>query len=485
MPKGKLGSVRLVSTEPDGTCVWRVKAEKRAGGRRSITRTIRGTERDARILAAELAKELDSSVDPDCMPQVTLEEYYYGMYRPWMEDSGCTREHIRNVDANFEKHIAPRHGSRALDSLTEEEVRVLIKESSAARNTHRYYRAILNKAYEDRYIPRKFDLRKSEINYKKAPRRKPAPWSVGEFRDAIEKLRGSELVETYMLIASCGLRVEEALAISPSKMVALETTTSEGETKRLLAFEIDSAYTDVDGMKTTKTPESTRMATVAPLVQPRLIELIDQTRPILEEEAPGVWSIRLFDGYSRARHPRYETRLLKGTRSEVDGQIANMYETGRTKARWPQLEKIADGTYVVRLLCGYDDEPIKRYDEVIYAGSADEAKMEAERLWRGRRIMPCSHSYLNQRWKRELERVGLRYIPPSSLRSMSETFSARAGIADGVTSKLHGHTTYVTDYNNYLGIGLDDHVAAVEKINALLTDPQAASGTRKANIDWD
>lgn len=49
MPKGKLGSVRLVSTEPDGTCVWRVKAEKRAGGRRSITRTIRGTERDARI----------------------------------------------------------------------------------------------------------------------------------------------------------------------------------------------------------------------------------------------------------------------------------------------------------------------------------------------------------------------------------------------------------------------------------------------------
>lgn len=288
-----------------------------------------------------------------------------------------------------------------------------------------------------------------------------------------------------MLIASCGLRVEEALAISPSKMVALETTTSEGETKRLLAFEIDSAYTDVDGMKTTKTPESTRTATVAPLVQPRLIELIDQTRPILEEEAPGVWSIRLFDGYSRARHPRYETRLLKGTRSEVDGQIANMYETGQTKARWPQLEKIADGTYVVRLLCGYDDEPIKRYDEVIYAGSADEAKMEAERLWRGRRIMPCSHSYLNQRWKRELERVGLRYIPPSSLRSMSETFSARAGIADGVTSKLHGHTTYVTDYNNYLGIGLDDHVAAVEKINALLTDPQAASGTRKANIDWD
>lgn len=374
MPKGKLGSVRLVSTEPDGTCVWRVKAEKRAGGRRSITRTIRGTERDARILAAELAKELDSSVDPDCMPQVTLEEYYYGMYRPWMEDSGCTREHIRNVDANFEKHIAPRHGSRALDSLTEEEVRVLIKESSAARNTHRYYRAILNKAYEDRYIPRKFDLRKSEINYKKAPRRKPAPWSVGEFRDAIEKLRGSELVETYMLIASCGLRVEEALAISPSKMVALETTTSEGETKRLLAFEIDSAYTDVDGMKTTKTPESTRTATVAPLVQPRLIELIDQTRPILEEEAPGVWSIRLFDGYSRARHPRYETRLLKGTRSEVDGQIARMYETGQTKARWPQLEKIADGTYVVRLLCGYDDEPIKRYDEVIYAGSADEAR---------------------------------------------------------------------------------------------------------------
>ena len=67
---------------------------------------------------------------------------------------------------------------------------------------------------------------------------------------------------------------------------------------------------------------------------------------------------------------------------------------------------------------------------------------------------------------------------------MSETFSARAGIADGVTSKLHGHTTYVTDYNNYLGIGLDDHVEAVEKINALLTDPQAASGTRKTDIDW-
>lgn len=484
MPRGKLGSIRLVSTEPDGTCVWRVKAEKRTGGRRSITRTVRGTERDARILAAELAKELDSSVDSDSMPQVTLGEYYYGMYRPWMESSGCTLEHIRNVDANFEKHIAPRHGLRSLSTLTEEEVRLLIKESTAARNTHRYYRAILNKAYEDRYLPRKFDLRKSEINYKKAPRSKPAPWSVGEFRDALDKLRGSELVEMYMLVASCGLRVEEALAITPEKVIALETESTGSEVKRLLAFEIDSAYTDVDGMKKTKTPESARTATVAPLIQARLLELIDQTRPLLVEELPGVWTIRLFDGYTRTRHPRYETRLMKGTRKEVDAQIAHLYENGQTKARWPQIEKVADETYIVRLLCGYDDEPIKRYSETTFSGTSEEARNESLRLWCERRIMPCSHSYLNQRWKRELVRAGLRYIPPSSLRSMSETFSARAGIADGVTSKLHGHTTYVTDYNNYLGIGLDDHVEAVEKINALLTDPQAASGTRKADIDW-
>ena len=67
---------------------------------------------------------------------------------------------------------------------------------------------------------------------------------------------------------------------------------------------------------------------------------------------------------------------------------------------------------------------------------------------------------------------------------MSETFSARAGVADGVTSKLHGHTTYVTDYNNYLSLALDDNIAAVEKINALLTDPRAASGTRKTEIEW-
>lgn len=485
MPRGKLGSIRLVSMEPDGTCVWRVKAEKRAGGRKSITRTIRGTERDARILAAELAKELDSTIETGMMPRITLDEYYYGMYRPWMEESGCTREHIRNVDANYEKHIGPVHGARELSSLSEEEVRLLIKESSAARNTHRYYRAILNKAFEDRYLLSKFDLRKSEINYRKAPRRKPAPWSVGEFRDALERLRGVELVETYMLVASCGMRVEEALAITPAKMVALETTSTENEVKRLLAFEIDSAYTDTDGIKTTKTPESARTATVAPLVQDRLLELIEQTRPAIVEEAPGVWVIRLFDGYTRSRHPRYETRLFKGRRKEVDGQIALLYESGQTKARWPQIEKVADGTYAVRLLCGYDDEVVKRYEEALFSGTSEEARREADRLWRDRRIMPCSHGYLNQRWRRELERAGLRYIPPSSLRSMSETFSARAGIADGVTSKLHGHTTYVTDYNNYLGIGLDDHVEAVEKINALLTDPQAATGTRKTDIKWE
>lgn len=484
MAKDKLGSIRLVSTEPDGTCVWRVKAEKRTGGRRSITRTIRGTERDARILAAELAKQLDSSIDSEDMPKVTLDEYYFGIYRPWMEASGCTREHIRNVDANYEKHIRPKHGARAISTLDEEEVRLLIKESSAARNTHRYYRAILNKAYEDKYIDRKLDLRKSEINYKKASRRKPAPWSVGEFREALEKLKGLELVEMYLLVASCGLRVEEALAITPAKMKALESSSPDNGVKRLLAFEIDSAYTDTDGVKSTKTPESARTATVAPFIQDRLLELIEQTRPSLIEEAPGVWAIRLFDGYTRARHPIYESRLFKGTRREVDEQVARLYESGQTSARWPQFESVAKDTYIVRLLCGYDDEAIKRYSETIFTGTADEARREADRLWLDRRIMPCSHSYLTQRWKREIERTGLRYVPPSSLRSMSETFSARAGVADGVTSKLHGHTTYVTDYNNYLSLALDDNIAAVEKINALLTDPRAASGTRKTEIEW-
>ena len=127
MAKDKLGSIRLVSTEPDGTCIWRVKAEKRTGGRRSITRTIRGTERDARILAAELAKQLDSSIDSEDMPKVTLDEYYFGMYRPWMEASGCTREHIRNVDANYEKHIRPKPRAGPCSTLAEDEVRVLIK----------------------------------------------------------------------------------------------------------------------------------------------------------------------------------------------------------------------------------------------------------------------------------------------------------------------------------------------------------------------
>lgn len=484
MAKDKLGSIRLVSTEPDGTCVWRVKAEKRTGGRRSISRTIRGTERDARILAAELAKQLDSSIDSEDMPKVTLDEYYFGMYRPWMEASGCTREHIRNVDANYEKHIRPKHGARAISSLGEEEVRLLIKESSAARNTHRYYRAILNRAYEDKYIEHKMDLRKSKINYKKASRRKPAPWSVGEFRDALEKLKGLELVEMYLLVASCGLRVEEALAITPAKMKALISSSPDNGVKQLLAFEIDSAYTDADGIKSTKTPESTRTATVVPFIQDRLMELIEQTRPSLIKEAPGVWTIRLFDGYTRARHPIYESRLFKGTRREVDEQVAQLYESGQTSARWPKFESVAKDTYIVRLLCGYDDEAIKRYSETVFVGTADEARREADRLWLDRRIMPCSHSYLAQRWKREIERAGLRYVPPSSLRSMSETFSARAGVADGVTSKLHGHTTYVTDYNNYLSLALDDNIAAVEKINALLTDPRAASGTRKTEIEW-
>lgn len=486
MPKAKkIGSIRLVSTDPDGTQVWRVKTEKRAGGRKSITRTIRGTERDAQILAAELAKTLDTSIGAESMPAITLDEYYYGMYVPWMKETGCTREHMRNVTANYEKHISPYHGSRQIASLGEDEVRLLIKGSTAARNTHRYYRAILNKAYEDRYIPSKLDLRKSEINYKKVSRRKPAPWSVGEFRDAVVRLRGSELAETYLLIASCGLRVEEALALTPRKMKVLETTDANGATRKLLAFDIDSAYTDTDGHKTTKTPESIRMAAVAPFVQPRLVELIEETRPQLIEEAAGIWTIRSFDGYTRARHPRYDTRLFRGTRKEVDARIAELYETGQTKARYPKIERVSEETYVVRLLCGYDDDVIKRYAETVVSGTKEEALAKAQELWIDSRIMPCTHGYLNQRWKRALGAAGLRYIPPSSLRSMSETFSARAGIADGVTSKLHGHSSYATDYIYYLGIGLDDHVAAVEKINALLTDPTSASGTRKVEIDWN
>lgn len=484
MTRQKIGSIKFLYYDEDGVAVWQAKAERRAGGRRSASKRVRGTERDAQIAAAELARSLAATSKAGALPSITLDEYFYGVYQPWMRERAYTNEHISNVVKNYERHIRPAHGCLELSKIREEDARELIRTSTAAGNTHRYYRAIMNKAYEDGYLSHRFDLRRSAINYTRVVKRKPAPWSVGEFRNAMEKLKGVELCELYMLTASTGLRTEEALALKPRRLLMLESQSADGSISQLLAFDIQEAYTDADGMKRTKTTESARIATVAPVLKDRLIELVSETMPIIEELAPGVQSIRYFCGYKRSRKPVYDARIFRGSRCEVMEKVAELYESGQTAARYPKVERVAEDAYLVKLLTGYENQVVKKYDEEAFVGSAEAARKAATESWLDRRIMPCTHNYLNSRWRKALDEAGIRYIPPSSLRSMSETFSSRAGIADGVTSKIHGHTTYKTDYNNYLGIGLDDHVAAAEKINDLLTNPSAAIGTRAIGIDW-
>lgn len=89
MPKNKSGEIQKIGVDADGLEIFRVRVEVGTREKRSAKRvTIHGTMRDARAAASMLYIELNSSLSERDIPEVTLDQYFYGRFIPVLEKEG-------------------------------------------------------------------------------------------------------------------------------------------------------------------------------------------------------------------------------------------------------------------------------------------------------------------------------------------------------------------------------------------------------------
>ena len=79
MPKNKIGQIEKIGVDSDGLEIFRVRVEAGTREKRATKRaTIHGTMRDAQAAASMLYVELNSSLSERDIPEITLNQYFYG-----------------------------------------------------------------------------------------------------------------------------------------------------------------------------------------------------------------------------------------------------------------------------------------------------------------------------------------------------------------------------------------------------------------------
>ncbi|MDY2776952.1 MAG: hypothetical protein SOU51_01050 [Collinsella sp.] len=449
-----VGSIEYIGRDKDGLQVWRVQTAVGAqgkGGRASAT--VHGSRRDAEIAAHELRSELLGR--PSNIVTMTLDEYFYTRFIPRLERLERTRATITSYRKTYELHIQPHHGEMMLTSIDDLMIRRLVASSSSGRNTLRTYRAIMNAAYDERAIPHPINF--NRIQYSRPKPSRPQPWSRTEIHAALDALRGEEIVELALCLGICGLRKEEILAITPGSIGVLRKEGGIG-TDEYLYLRIDSAFTDEDGIKVTKTPDSVREVVVPPFVAPRLRDLVDQTVPSVRMVRSGACLITYPYGWKTKKEARYVDRLFEGTLSDAERDARS-----RGCVHY-KIEAFDEGRMLVRSYAGIRQELVRDIKEEPFVGTLEQARSHAIADWRRRRLLPLSGDRLTKTWKRVLERRGLRYIPISMLRHTSESLMAESGVSAALIAKAHGHATFTTDLKHYIDLDSTRLVGAADLV---------------------
>lgn len=87
------------------------------------------------------------------------------------------------------------------------------------------------------------------------------------------------------------------------------------------------------------------------------------------------------------------------------------------------------------------------------------------------RVVPLSGNALYKEWRRELGRLGLRFIPPSHLRHTSDTLMISAGVEPDLNARMHGRVNTSTTYEHYYRPDVAVMEAAMNKVGAILNNP--------------
>lgn len=261
--------------------VWAVRASsgRRADGkRRTLRSTVRGTERDAEVEAVRLVAELGRA--ESLGDSLTLAQYYRGVFRKQPSSRGTPRSAatLRQYDGYMERDVLPRIGGRPLNALTHGEIKATVQASPCPANCKRVLRIVLRAAYNDELMADRPMERRIVTPSRRRPQRDP--WDAAEAAAALDLMRGRPL-EAYLILGLSGLRLEEALAISPAAVVPQVTfDLATGTEVRTLTAMVERTYTDADDlMEKAKTEFSARPVPVIVAGRSRLLEIIAATRP--------------------------------------------------------------------------------------------------------------------------------------------------------------------------------------------------------------
>ena len=192
--------------------VWEVRASKgrRAdGGRRTVSRTVEGSELDAEIEAARLVAELGGAANLG--ESLTLEQFYWGIFRKSDSNRGKPRSAatLRQYDSQMVRNVLPAIGHIPLSKLTHGDIKAAVLASTAPALTKRTLRAVLLSAYDDELMDERPFRRRITTPQRRKPQR--ALWTAQEAVAALSAMRAARWRRTrYSAYRGCAWRSRSA-----------------------------------------------------------------------------------------------------------------------------------------------------------------------------------------------------------------------------------------------------------------------------------
>ena len=473
--KSPLGNYECLGRDANGDERWRIRLTVNGT---DLSEYFTGTEREARLRGAEIYRQQTGV--PVLIDDLTLGEYFDKWFIPHLTREKRTNETIYSYSSTFNRWIRPLHGDIQISQITDVMVRQCIRDSGSPRNTKRTYSSILNLAhFEHKVIPKEISLRRMDVACRK--RREEPIWSIGEVLEAIKALEGEEIVWPYLMLGLCGMRPEEALGWTPSDLKVI----SMGQ-KTEYALGVEWTYTDKNGwQRRTKTADD-RLTVLSVLLQSQFLSYLDEVKPKRLPLPNGSSYTQRLIGWGRSQRARYSSKLLDGSREEIEPQIRALERPyGKRKIR-PRIEEVGDSLWSVTYFDGVESLPKRLYERTMLdPGREDESLRSETRVWAASRLIPATYGQLNNAWKNALARHGLRYVPPSTLRKASESIMTLANVPETVIQKLHGHKTFKMDYEHYIKIGAQGALLANEALSRSLDEGNLATNELKVrDFPW-
>ena len=201
--RSELGSI---TKSKSGAWVCRVTVGYDANGKRiTKSKSVRGTRKDARVALNKLLNQYHL-VEPDAV-NMTLSEFIDGVYLPWHDRKYPRKDSMRKLH-DILGYVKDEIGNVELAKLSRRMLETYALDAPNWKTDK--LRAVLRKAVEWDYIQK--NPMDGIAKHAETPSRKRL--TVEQLAEVLYAFEGDKLEPIVILMASCGLRKSEALAVN-------------------------------------------------------------------------------------------------------------------------------------------------------------------------------------------------------------------------------------------------------------------------------